>query len=264
MSVRVDRYSSPTTWERRIAGNHSDRQRIAAISAAVGRETELLLEVGCGDGSVLQGIRAARPNALYLGLDRHVEALEAARRIPTPRTCLLVGDALRLPFADQSVDCVVCAEIMEHLGDEKLSEAAREVARVARSQIILTVPNRENLGRRMVDCSHCGSRFHLYGHMQHFNPPRLIHLFDGFSPSRVGEIGPRRNEWSELYSALWRRRWLSEERPLCPNCGSEGPLSHELRGSGGPLGALLLRSLAWVGRRRWLIAEYRRAELVQP
>jgi SAM-dependent methyltransferase len=50
------------------------------------------------------------------------------------------GDALRLPFADGAFDRVICAEILEHIRDDRAAMA--EVARVVRpgGLVAVTVP----------------------------------------------------------------------------------------------------------------------------
>jgi ubiquinone/menaquinone biosynthesis C-methylase UbiE len=49
-----------------------------------------------------------------------------------------VQSVLALPFADRSFDAVLCMEVLEHL--QHPADAVRELARVARDVVVLSVP----------------------------------------------------------------------------------------------------------------------------
>ena len=67
-----------------------------------------------------------------------------------PRVRRIAGDVTNLPFADASIDCVFCTEVLEHVPD--LEKACQEIARVARHEVIIGVPYRQDIriGRRDV------------------------------------------------------------------------------------------------------------------
>ena len=58
-----------------------------------------------------------------------------------PRLTLVQGDAMALPFEDDSFDHVVCSEVLEHLADDL--KAVRELYRVLKpgGTLVVTVPN---------------------------------------------------------------------------------------------------------------------------
>lgn len=49
------------------------------------------------------------------------------------------GDITRMPFCDHSFDIVICTEVLEHL--EKPGAALKELKRVAKKFILITVPH---------------------------------------------------------------------------------------------------------------------------
>jgi len=55
---------------------------------------------------------------------------------------LVCGDALDLPFADNSFDLVFCANLLHHLDEPRM--AIREMTRVSRRWVALVEPNRDN------------------------------------------------------------------------------------------------------------------------
>ena len=118
-------------------------------------ETESVLDVGCGPGKLLHRI----PIKKAFGTDLGRVGLKHVQR-PVARSSIF-----QLPFADESVDLVLCAEVLEHLDPGLLPEAAAELYRVARKSVLVTVPYREQLL-----ASHTNAPivivFHLHGHRQ--------------------------------------------------------------------------------------------------
>lgn len=87
-----------------------------------------VLEIGPGPGIVSSVLRNMGVRVTTLDIDERLK----------PRT---VGDVTRLPFADQSFDVVLIAEVLEHIPFEDVPVALRELARVARQTIIVTLPH---------------------------------------------------------------------------------------------------------------------------
>ena len=108
------------------------------------RPGEKLLDLGCGEGRhviaacMLDGIDA-------IGVDLSVEDLGTARArraefavffgvvvlcegTAPALFAVLAGDALRLPFEEETFDAVICSEVLEHIPDYRA--ALREIHRV--------------------------------------------------------------------------------------------------------------------------------------
>ncbi|HUT73348.1 MAG TPA: methyltransferase domain-containing protein [Armatimonadota bacterium] len=83
-----------------------------------------VLEVGCGDG-VVTAEAASRCRGRVIGLDRSRRLAAQARARGLP---VVVGDAQRLPFADEAFDLVMCH--MTLLWVEEPGLAVLEMARV--------------------------------------------------------------------------------------------------------------------------------------
>ena len=111
---------------------------------------ERLLDLGCGFGR--HAFEAARRGADVVALDAgrdevegvvatFVAMLEAGELVAGEvRAAAVQGDALHLPFPDGSFDRVICAEVLEHIPDDRAAMA--ELARVLRpgGTMAITVP----------------------------------------------------------------------------------------------------------------------------
>jgi SAM-dependent methyltransferase len=105
--------------------------RLERCLAAIAGERGKLLEVGCGAGRYTRAFLHYRPDLEVHGCDiSHIALAEARAADPAGRIEYKLGDALDLPYADQSFDIVVLFDVFEHVTDVEL--AAAEVARVLR------------------------------------------------------------------------------------------------------------------------------------
>lgn len=105
--------------------------------------TPTILDVATGRGDlplllsrrVLQQERPAR----LLASDRHAVVLrEARRQIARQAIVLLRHDALALPFVDNAVDIVTCAQTLHHFSGVAVRALLRELLRVARLGVIIS------------------------------------------------------------------------------------------------------------------------------
>lgn len=131
-----------------------ERRRVEAILDFLrAGPDDLVVEVGCGAGVVLEQIPAGR----VLGMDLSGYILQKTRRRLAHRQAhLLQGNGEKLPFAGSSLNKVVCTEVIEHtLEPEKV---AQEMARVATADgcIVITIPNEALIDRAKAVISRLG------------------------------------------------------------------------------------------------------------
>lgn len=184
-----------------------------SVLSRVPPDARAILDAGCGDGAVLD--RLPRRD-LTVGIDFSLAGL---RRVHAPAACASI-DAMC--FADHAFDLVIATEVLEHLPQHTLARAVREIARVARRHIIISVPNREPLRHARRTCPACGSSLHAHGHVQCFDPDRLATLIPGFHMHEVAEVGPPRVVLPDWIVGL--KRVLTGELAwppgrTCPICG---------------------------------------------
>jgi len=102
---------------------------------------DVVLDLGCGDGRLFQIFRDK--NIDYTGIDISEKLIKIAKR-KNPNTKFIVGDALKLPFPDNSFTKVFNIAVLHHIPSKKLRlQLLSEAKRVLKPDglLILTVWN---------------------------------------------------------------------------------------------------------------------------
>lgn len=108
-------------------------RRLAADLADAAPDHGAVLDVGTGPGILLVELARRRPDLQVTGVDLSPDMVAAAQRNLTEcgaRATTHVGDVIKLPLPDQSVDLVVSSFSMHHWAD--IDAAVPELARVLR------------------------------------------------------------------------------------------------------------------------------------
>lgn len=130
-----------------------------------------MLDIGARDGHIAR---------LLATRFRSVVAMDIVKPAFTaPGVALLQADATQLPFADGSIDTVLCSEVLEHIPPALLARAAREIARVVKHDVVIGVPYRQDTRVGETTCSACGAFNPPYGHVNRFEDDSLDRLFSG-------------------------------------------------------------------------------------
>ncbi len=115
------------------------------INEIITLDPENVLEIGIGNGLVCKYLKERDVNITTLDIKENVK--------PD-----VVGTVLDMPFKDNCFDVVACYEVLEHLPYDQFCTALSEIRRVAKSYVILSIPDaRKVLG---VTVDSVVSRYH--------------------------------------------------------------------------------------------------------
>src|SRR5262249_20346926 len=117
-----------------------------------------------------------------------------------PRVTPVQGDVTCLDFPDRFFDCVLCAEVLEHV--PAVEQAAREIARVARHEVLIGVPYKQDTRVGRLSCSSCGKSNPPFGHVNTFDEHRLQELFQGLDPVTTHWVGTNRERTNAISTRL--------------------------------------------------------------
>ena len=222
MNYYNDYYEKLHVKERKL--NEWEKKRIEDTLSILPSDANSLLEVGCGDGRILNQLVGKYKN--ICGLDISYNALNYVK------TKTIQGSLENLPFPDNSFDVVMCCEVLEHLPYSIYEKAIKEIERVAKKYILISVPNNENLDIEMVKCPQCSCSFHTWRHLRTFDKEKLTFLFKNFIIYKTKIVLMDQFIFGNLIINLKKRlNILNQEFPnssLCPQCGysPEYKISH--------------------------------------
>ena len=177
-------------WQRR-------RHRITVLWA---RGAGRVLDAGCGSSLIVQSLNNA------VGMDFSYAKLRFLRRYEIP---LVNASAFALPFKDNSFDCVISSQVIEHIKyDESLFNEMRRVLRTG-GTLILGTPDYATIGWRIIEPVY---GFLIPGgykdeHITHYTQEKLREILErhGFAVDEAAYIAR-----SEL---ILRCRKLEREEP---------------------------------------------------
>ena len=110
----------------------------------VASDGDTILDIGCGSGVQLRALETAKPN-LLIGTDLNRNALIYAKNKNIPQSEFIIADAQNLPFKSETVNRIICAEIIEHLNEP--GQMISETQRVLKNggSIVITTPNEHSI-----------------------------------------------------------------------------------------------------------------------
>jgi 2-polyprenyl-3-methyl-5-hydroxy-6-metoxy-1,4-benzoquinol methylase len=151
-----------------------------------------LLDVGTGLGDIpCRAREEGRRNGVEMttiGLDAAPELAVASRTSVDFAVC---ADALHLPFANNSIDIVMCSQVLHHFAGRDASELLREMDRVARVRVIVSDIRRSWIAAAGLWLASFPLRFHAVSRHD-----GVVSVMRGFTPDELADI---------VYEAIARR-----------------------------------------------------------
>jgi 2-polyprenyl-3-methyl-5-hydroxy-6-metoxy-1,4-benzoquinol methylase len=162
-------------------------------------EPASLLDVGCGEGLLVQRWAQRLGEKRVVGIDLQEDSIQAGwaeHQAPNLEYRVMAADSL--PFADEEFDLVSAIEVLEHLPDPE--QTLSEMARCAARHLLVSVPH-EPLwrGLNMARGAYVAQLGNTPGHLNHWSKRSFTRLL-----SRHGEIVQARSPfpWTMLLVRL--------------------------------------------------------------
>jgi 2-polyprenyl-3-methyl-5-hydroxy-6-metoxy-1,4-benzoquinol methylase len=162
-------------------------------------EPSSLLDVGCGEGVLVQRWAQSLPNSRVVGIDLEEDSIqEGWSQHRAPNLEYRTMPAEDLPFATDEFELATAIEVLEHVPDPEHTVA--EMARCAKRHLLVSVP-REPLWRmlNMARGAYLGQLGNTPGHLNHWSRRSFARLL-----AQHGEIAELRSPfpWTMLLVRL--------------------------------------------------------------
>jgi len=171
-----DKYGSSNPLVRRLM-ERFERTAVDLLDTAA---PDSLLDVGCGEGVLVERWARRLPSARMVGIDLEEPSIQQGWAEHTaPNLEYRVVEGPGLPFADGEFELASAMEVLEHLPDP--SQMLSEMARCARRHLLVSVP-REPQWRmlNMARGAYWSSLGNTPGHLNHWSARSLRALLSGF------------------------------------------------------------------------------------
>jgi len=188
VTVSADGIVTGNTYDKYGSGNPLVRRMMSGFERTLAELLERadpasLLDVGCGEGVLVQRLARQLGSRRVVGVDLEEESIQAGwsrHRAPNLEYHTMRGG--ELPFAEREFDTVSAIEVLEHVPDPE--QTLGEMTRCAQRHLLVSVP-REPLWRalNLARGSYMAQLGNTPGHLNHWSKRSFTQLL-----ARHGEV----------------------------------------------------------------------------
>lgn len=152
------------------ATEHSERRLREMIQRQVPDSASSILDVGCGSAWVAKAYLPKGKTVVSLDAST-VNPRKANTLYPSERHHGVAANAFQLPFRNNVFDCIIAAEIIEHVPDP--AEFVKELLGVLApgGSLIISTPYKETIRYEL--CIHCNKLTPANAHLHSFDEKKL-------------------------------------------------------------------------------------------
>lgn len=211
-------YENPELWIReRFINTQCEIDRYKTAIKWIPNDTSNLLDIGCGNGAFLYFLEKEKPHIKCTGFERSVMAI----KMKLCHSEIMNGDIISLPFKNEEYDIVTLFEILEHLPYNTFNIALKEIQRVSKKYILISVPYREK--RLFIKCYYCGCLYNPYYHIRSFDENKLKNLFTKYKLVKIQPFFEIKEYIGLKYIQKFKNMFVKKENiimtAICPMCG---------------------------------------------
>lgn len=144
-----------------------------AIIERVPKNADVILDVGCGNAWVAEHFLKKGKKVISMDISGE-NPHKAVTKFPSDNHAGLIADVFHLPIKENSLDCIIASEIIEHVINPK--EFVNELLRALKpdGKLIITTPYDEDLEYQL--CVHCNKPTTKHAHLHSFNEKNISEI----------------------------------------------------------------------------------------
>lgn len=156
----------------------------SSVMRMVPDSTSLMLDVGCGSAFVAghfcpRGVKVVSMDIAF------ANARKAYAKYPVDNHAVVVADAYHLPFPDQTFDCIIASEIIEHTVDPQAFVASLLSKLKPGGTLVVSTPYKEQIVYSL--CIHCNCKTPHNAHLHSFDKEKMRRIVEPL-PADIAKI----------------------------------------------------------------------------
>lgn len=141
-----------------------------SIIKEVSKDFSTVLDVGCGNGWVSKKLIPLGKKVISMDISS-TNPVKALREVSHQNHAGLIADVYNIPLKENSIDCIIASEILEHVPDPELF--INNLIKLLKNsgKLIITTPYNENIDYYL--CVHCNKPTPKFAHLHSFNEENI-------------------------------------------------------------------------------------------
>ncbi len=168
-ATEFDYFEEPTD----AATLHENKRLHQAILRQIPSNVKDLLDLGCGKAWVAGAFHGKNTNICSFDIST-INPIRALKKYPGIMHQGVTGDVYHLPFRPASFDCIISAEVIEHVPDPATYLANLLPLLKPNGRLIVTTPNEEIIQQHL--CIHCNRPTPENAHLHSFDKNKILSL----------------------------------------------------------------------------------------
>jgi len=136
-------------------------------------EMSVILDIGCGNGWASKKLIPGGKKVISMDISSD-NPIRAVRELQHENHAGLIADAYNIPLKDNSVDCIIASEVLEHVPDPETLITGLVRLLKHKGKLIITVPYNEKIEYNV--CVHCNRPTPRFAHLHSFNENNIVKL----------------------------------------------------------------------------------------
>jgi 2-polyprenyl-3-methyl-5-hydroxy-6-metoxy-1,4-benzoquinol methylase/uncharacterized protein YbaR (Trm112 family) len=142
-----------------------------SIIEEIANELIIILDVGCGGGWASKKLVPLGKKVISMDISSN-NPIHAIQEVQHSNHAGLIADAFNIPLKDESIDCIIASEIIEHVPDPKKFISGLIRLLKSNGKLIITTPYDEKIEYYL--CVHCNKPTPKSAHLHSFNELNII------------------------------------------------------------------------------------------
>jgi 2-polyprenyl-3-methyl-5-hydroxy-6-metoxy-1,4-benzoquinol methylase len=147
-----------------------------SILEEISDDMSVILDVGCGGGWASKKLVPLGKKVISMDISSN-NPIHAVQDVPHNNHAGLIADAFNIPIKDESINCIIASEIIEHVPDPKKFISGLLRLLTSNGKLIITTPYDEKIEYYL--CVHCNKPTPKSAHLYSFNEINMIRYVPG-------------------------------------------------------------------------------------